>query len=157
MYNPSKQTLIMEDIQEKYNHLLQQNEALRQENEELKLLLHAHGIEYKPKHAEEKDGVYSPFTFPSVKLSIEDRVAIFHSLFKGREDVFARRWSAKQQARAVTNLSVSMNGGEAYATKRNTNVQIVLTDILRHSLIKTSIVIWRARTRTVVMLSDCML
>ena len=41
----------MEDIQEKYNHLLQQNEALRQENEELKLLLHAHGIEYKPKRS----------------------------------------------------------------------------------------------------------
>ena len=34
----------MEDIQEKYNHLLQQNEALRQEDEELNLLLHAHGI-----------------------------------------------------------------------------------------------------------------
>ena len=85
----------MEDIQEKYNHLLQQNEALRQENEELKLLLHAHGIEYKPKHAEEKDGVYSPLTFPSVKLSIEERVAIFHSLFKGREDVYARRWFSK--------------------------------------------------------------
>lgn len=94
-HKPSKQTLIMEDIQEKYNHLLQQNEALRQENEELKLLLHAHGIEYKPKHAEEKDGVYSPFTFQSVKLSIEERVAIFHSLFKGREDVFARRWFSK--------------------------------------------------------------
>ena len=85
----------MEDIQEKYNHLLQQNEVLRQENEELKLLLHAHGIEYKPKHAEGKDAVYSPFTFPSVKLSIEERVAIFHSLFKGREDVFARRWFSK--------------------------------------------------------------
>ena len=85
----------MEDIQEKYNHLLQQNEALRQENEELESLLHAHGIEYKPKHAEEKDAVYSPFTFPYVKLSIEERVAIFHSLFKGREDVFARRWFSK--------------------------------------------------------------
>ena len=85
----------MEDIQEKYNHLLQQNEALRQENEELKLLLHAHGIEYKPKHTKEKDAVYSPFTFPSVKLSIEERVAIFYSLFKGREDVFARRWFSK--------------------------------------------------------------
>ena len=85
----------MEDIQDKYNHLLLQNEALRQENEELKLLLHAHGIEYKPKHAEEKDAVYSPFTFPYVKLSIEERVAIFHSLFKGREDVFARRWFSK--------------------------------------------------------------
>ena len=85
----------MEDIQEKYNHLLQQNEALRQENEELKLLLHAHSIEYKPKHAEEEDGVYSPFTFPSVKLSIEERVTLFQSLFKGREDVFARRWFSK--------------------------------------------------------------
>ena len=85
----------MEDIQDKYNHLLLQNEALRQENEELKLLLHAHGIEYKPKHAEEKDAVYSPFTFPYVKLSIEERVAIFHSLFKGREDVFAQRWFSK--------------------------------------------------------------
>lgn len=99
-HKPSKQTLIMEDIQEKYNHLLQQNEALRQENEELKLLLHAHGIEYKPKHAEEKNAVYSPFTFPSVKLSIEERVAIFHSLFKGREDVFARRWFSKTTAKS---------------------------------------------------------
>ena len=99
MCKPSKQTLIMEDIQEKYNHLLQQNEALRQENEELKWLLHAHGIEYKPKHIEEKNAVYSPFTFPSVKLSIEERVAIFHSLFKGREDVFARQCdkSGRQQ------------------------------------------------------------
>lgn len=99
-HKPSRQTLIMEDIQEKYNHLLQQNEALRQENEELKLLLHAHGIEYKPKHAEEKEAVYSPFAFPSVKLSIEERVAIFHSLFKGREDVFARRWFSKTTAKS---------------------------------------------------------
>lgn len=85
----------MEDIQEKYNHLLQQNEALRQENEVLKSLLYAHGIEYKPKHVEEKAVAYSPITLPSVKFSIEERVAIFHSLFKGREDVFARRWFSK--------------------------------------------------------------
>ena len=85
----------MEDIQEKYNHLLQQNEALRQENEVLKSLLYAHGIEYKPKHVEEKVVAYSPITLPSVKFSIEERVAIFHSLFKGREDVFAQRWFSK--------------------------------------------------------------
>lgn len=85
----------MEDIQEKYNHLLQQNEALRQENEVLKSLLYAHGIEYKPKHVEEKVVAYSPITLTSVKFSIEERVAIFHSLFKGREDVFARRWFSK--------------------------------------------------------------
>ena len=85
----------MEDIQEKYNYLLLQNEALRQENEELKSLLHAHGIEYKPKHIEEKVSAYSPIAFPSVTLSLEERVALFHSLFKGREDVFARRWFSK--------------------------------------------------------------
>lgn len=85
----------MEDIQEKCNHLLQQNEALRQENEVLKSLLYAHGIEYKPKHVEEKVVAYSPITLPSVKFSIEERVTIFHSLFKGREDVFARRWFSK--------------------------------------------------------------
>ena len=53
----------MEDIQEKYNHLLQQNEALRQENEELKLLQHTHGIEYKPKHVEEKEARYHALRF----------------------------------------------------------------------------------------------
>lgn len=85
----------MEDIQEKYNYLLMLNEALRQENEELKSLLYAHGIEYKSKHVEEKASAYSPITFPPVKLSIEERVALFHSLFKGREDVFSRRWFSK--------------------------------------------------------------
>ena len=95
MHKPSKLIFVMEDIQEKYNYLLLQNEALRQENEELKSLLYAHGIEYKSKHIEEKVSAYSPITFPSVKLSLEERVALFHSLFKGREDVFARRWSSK--------------------------------------------------------------
>lgn len=146
----------MEDIQEKYNHLFLQNEALRQENEELKLLLHAHGIEYKPKHAEEKDAAYSPCIFPSVKLSIEERELFSIPCSRAEKMCLREDGSAKQQARAVTNLSVSMNGGEAYATKRNSNVQIVLIDILHHSLTNTSIVIWRARTRTVVMLSDYM-
>ena len=146
----------MEDIQEKYNHLLLQNEALRQENEELKLLLHAHGIEYKPKHAEEKDAAYSPCTFPSVKLSIEERVTLFHSLFKGREDVFARRWFSKTTGKSGYQPVCINEWRRGVCDKKNSNVQIVLIDILHHSLTNTSIVIWRARTRTVVMLSDYM-
>lgn len=85
----------MDVIQDKYNQLLKQNEVLHQENEELKSLLRAHGIEYKPKLAEKKDAVYSSIILPPVKLSIKERVALFHSLFKGREDVFARRWFSK--------------------------------------------------------------
>ena len=91
----SKLLYIMGDVQEKYNLLLRQNEALRQENEELKSLLCAQGIEYKSKQKEEKAAVYSSIIFPSVKLSVEERVALFLSLFKGREDIFARRWFSK--------------------------------------------------------------
>ena len=85
----------MDDIQEKYSLLLKKNEHLRQENEELKSLLHANGIEYKPRRMEEEKTLYSPINFPEVKLSIENRVALFLSLFKGRNDVFARRWFSK--------------------------------------------------------------
>ena len=85
----------MDDLQEKYSLLLKKNEHLRQENEELKSLLHANGIEYKPRRMEEGKALYSPINFPKVKLSIENRVALFLSLFKGRKDVFARRWFSK--------------------------------------------------------------
>lgn len=85
----------MSDLQEKYAQILAQNESLRKENAELKSLLCAHGIEYKPKQKEVNDSVYSPISFPAVKLSLEERVSLFQSLFKGREDVFARRWFSK--------------------------------------------------------------
>lgn len=85
----------MDDLQERYNQLLKQNEILYQENEELKSLLCTHGIEYRPKQKEVKGSVYSSIVFPPVKLSLDERVTLFQSFFKGREDVFARRWFSK--------------------------------------------------------------
>ena len=85
----------MDDLQEKYKQLIAQNELLRKENVELKSLLSIHGIEYKPEQKEVNDSVYSHISFPTVKLSLEERVSLFQSLFKGREDVFARRWFSK--------------------------------------------------------------
>lgn len=85
----------MDNLQERYNQLLKQNENLSKENEELKSLLCVHGIQYKPKSKEERDSIYSAISFPPVKLSLDERVALFQSLFKGREDVFARRWFSK--------------------------------------------------------------
>ncbi len=87
----------MDDIQSKYSQLLKQYETLREENEELKTLLCAHGIEYQPKqeYEEVKKSVYSSILFPPVTLSLDERVALFQSLFKGRSDVFARRWFSK--------------------------------------------------------------
>lgn len=85
----------MDELQEKYNQILAQNESLRKENAELKSLLCAHGIEYKPKPTNVIDSLFSPISLPVIKLSLDERVALFMSLFKGREDVFARRWFSK--------------------------------------------------------------
>lgn len=85
----------MDELQEKYNQLVVQNEMLRKENTALKSLLCAHGIEYKSKQTDAAAPIYSPISFPIVKLSLDERVALFMSLFKGREDVFARRWFSR--------------------------------------------------------------
>lgn len=81
----------MNDFQNKYYLLLAQNEKLCKETAELKALLCAHGIEYKSKCKSENESVYSTIWFPDVRLSLDERIGLFQSLFKGREDVFARR------------------------------------------------------------------
>ena len=85
----------MDELQKKYNLLVTQNEILRKENTELRSLLCAHGIEYKPRPTNVIDSIYSPVSLPVFKLSLDERVALFMSLFKGRKDVFARRWFSK--------------------------------------------------------------
>ena len=90
----------MDELQKKYNLLVTQNEILRKENTELRSLLCAHGIEYKPRPTNVIDSIYSPISLPVIKLSLDERVALFMSLFKGREDVFARRWFSKSTGKA---------------------------------------------------------
>lgn len=90
----------MDELQKKYNLLVAQNEILRKENTELRALLCAHGIEYKPRPTNVIDSIYSPVSLPVFKLSLDERVALFMSLFKGREDVFARRWFSKSTGKA---------------------------------------------------------
>ena len=90
----------MDDLQKKYNLLVTQNEILRKENTELRSLLCAHGIEYKPRPTNVIDSIYSPISLPVIKLSLDERVALFMSLFKGRKDVFARRWFSKSTGKA---------------------------------------------------------
>ena len=71
------------------------------ENARLKEILQANGIAYdvvSTSAYEEK--VYSDISFPEVHLGKEKRIELFRSLFRGREDVFGRRWYSK-----VTNKS----------------------------------------------------
>lgn len=80
---------MLEDIQGKYDKLLAKYNALRVENEELKSILQQHGIVYP------KEDLFSNKKIPAVSLSLGEKITLFRSYFKGRDDVFARRWFSK--------------------------------------------------------------
>ena len=86
----------MDDLLTRYNKLLRQYKVLHEENEVLKSLLKIHGIEYETRMKEDMNKpIYSLVSVPTITLSIDERIRLFQSLFKGREDVFARRWFSK--------------------------------------------------------------
>ena len=67
-----------------YNRLLMENEALHKEIDRLRALLKGSSISpIKRRH-----------------FSLEEKVDIFRSLFKGREDVFARRWYSRTSGKS---------------------------------------------------------
>ena len=84
----------MENLQEKYDALIKRYNTLLDENEELKSILLQHGIIYPARNIM-NESAFSSITFPPIKLSLDEKVALFRSFFKGREDVFARRWFSK--------------------------------------------------------------
>ena len=66
------------------NHVSDELYRLRAENARLRALLAQHGI---PANGP-KTKVSKPI------LSLEEKVKLFRRLFRGREDVFARRWNS---------------------------------------------------------------
>jgi len=58
--------------------------ALQKENLYLKSLLDAHGIAYQ-----------APKSVPQIKLSTDEKIALFLSYFRGRDDIFAERYETK--------------------------------------------------------------
>ena len=74
--------------------LTQRIQELEKENVRLKAILDKHRITYKEKEEEvgcivHKESVTAVTTS---KFSLQEKVALFQSLFQGRDDVFARRW-----------------------------------------------------------------
>lgn len=84
-----------------YEELFQEIERLSQENIYLRRRIVELGGEVD--NATSDDGVLKEESAPVsseslIRLSVEEKVALFQSLFKGRDDVFARRWySAKTE------------------------------------------------------------
>lgn len=78
-----------------YKELLQEIEQLSQENTVLRRKIVELGGDVDNLTSVNKVSVANSIktsTEPLIKLSLEEKVALFQSLFKGREDVFARRW-----------------------------------------------------------------
>ena len=85
----------MDSFQEKYNALVIKYDALLAENEELKSILLQHGIVYSSIKRADASAAFSSITYPPIKLSLDEKIALFRNFFKGRDDVFARRWFNK--------------------------------------------------------------
>jgi hypothetical protein len=71
-----------------------ESQRLREENARLRRLLAAHGIAVPPSASDESRST-QPKEPPAAETKGErarKRIALFRSLFRGREDVYARRW-----------------------------------------------------------------
>lgn len=73
------------------DNIYREYERLRKENIRLKELLQKHGIDF-----EESQRTTVTEHKPRPQLSLEEKVTLFRNLFKGREDVFARRWYSQK-------------------------------------------------------------
>ena len=85
----------MDSFQEKYNALVIKYNALLAGNEKLKSILSQHGIVYSSIKCADESTAFSSITYPQIKLSLDEKIALFRNFFKGRDDVFARRWFNK--------------------------------------------------------------
>lgn len=67
---------------------------LEEENRRMKSLLAKHGISFEVSAHDSKLAASksSKSTASLVSLSLQEKVALFQSIFKGREEVFAKRW-----------------------------------------------------------------
>ena len=84
--NDMGKQLTYQELLAAYNKLLKENEFLHKEVDRLQTLLNSK----------------IPMTQPIMKqhLSLEEKVSVFRNLFKGREDVFARRWHSRTSGKS---------------------------------------------------------
>ena len=75
------------------NELIAKLQELEKENVRLRKILDVHGIPYivTEPNVTTKESLQAIFHTDS-KLSLQEKVALFRSVFQGRDDVFAKRW-----------------------------------------------------------------
>jgi hypothetical protein len=84
---------------QKYQALLAENQALKEENLSLKARL---GLNHLPEDQFPREGVQpdvstSAPSYPLKVTASTEKVRLFIPLFKGRDDVYAKRWESKER------------------------------------------------------------
>ena len=89
-----------EDLQNQLQKALRECASLREENERLKKLLGLHPEVRTPTPKPIISEPSTPYTLTAPQVtnnsSIETQIALFRSLFRGREDVYPVRWEGKK-------------------------------------------------------------
>jgi len=92
-----------ETLLRKHDALLAENEALKEENLSLKIQLGlAEPMERTPdaKSARQEVSLAEPSSLVNANADPSEKIRLFMSLFKGREDLYAKRWESKDGAKA---------------------------------------------------------
>jgi len=91
--------MIDNDLETQLQKALKECASLREENERLKKLLGLHPEDYTPTpkpNISEPSTPYASANQVSNDSPIETRIALFRSLFHGREEVYPVRWEARK-------------------------------------------------------------
>lgn len=86
-----------------YQELLSRVQQLQVENEKLKVEVARYKSLVQSEHKQKVQvGMLPKNTtqLPVYQLSLEEKVVLFRSIFRGREDVFARRWYSNKSGKS---------------------------------------------------------
>jgi len=92
-----------ETLLRRHDALLAENEALKEENLSLKIQLGlAEPLERTPltESAEQEVSLGEISSLVTATADPAEKIRLFMSLFKGREDLYAKRWESKDGAKA---------------------------------------------------------
>lgn len=120
----------MEDIQKRYNVLIKKYNMLLAENEKLKSIFQQHDIDYSYMKIPDEVSEFTSIMFHPVHFSLDEKIALFRSLFKGREDVFARRWFSKTTEKCGYQPACINEWRKGICGKNNTSAHHVRTGTL---------------------------
>ena len=115
------------DWEQRCKELQQRIEELERENQELRRQLgYAEPTQPAVKEISKNEMVLEAAGI-HMRSTPEEKIRLFRSLFRGREDVFARRWYSVQKGKGGYDRSVPTSGDTVFVSSRKGSVPSVKT------------------------------